>query len=197
MTWVEVWEWVQKKAIAYLSQPAGGFGVVEDLGSGYSVEGDRMQNVEKLKLLQMEAVTNPEWISRDVTGDGKPETFCNYASRFIAEGMGCLTLKPGVLANAMIEAIQIDGDWREDTIERAHAHALKGGLAFLTLSEWPHGHLCSISPEPMQDSGTWGRKVPIVANVGPAKSHGIVKASVAFKAADAPMVRAFLWGETA
>lgn len=197
ISWAEVWQAVYERAVAYLTQPAGGVGVVTDLGSGYSVEGERSMNIDKLRDLQLQAVLNPDWMAHDITGDGKPETFCNRASLFIAQGMGCQTFTAADYANDMIGKMEIEADWTEDTIARAHAHAMKGGLAFLVLRGNPHGHLCSISPEPLQDSGSWAQKVPIVANVGTAKSHGIVKASMAFTAADKTRVRAFLWGAVA
>ncbi len=119
-------------------------------------------------------------------------SYCNIAVRRISEGMGYFGFTPAMLARNMIEIMSIDTAWTEDTIERAHLHAMRGGLSVIGLDEYPHSHVAVIYPAPMEDSGSWGCPVPILANVG--KTNGIMKASAVFKAADRSLIRCFLYG---
>ncbi len=181
--------WIYEQALAHLTQPAGGVGIIEELGSGYSVEEERMANAAKLRALCDEAVSNPAFAPRD----GK--TYCNLAARFVAEGMGFFGFPMNILANEMIHFLASHPDWREDSVERAHVHAMRGGLAFLVLEEYPHGHIPAIYPAPMEPSGTWGEDVPMLANVG--RTNGIMKASAVYRIEKRPLLRAFLYGEAA
>lgn len=182
-------KWIYGQMLAKLTQPAGGVGIVETLGSGYSVEDERMVNVERLRALCEEAVMNPAFAPRE----GK--TYCNFSARFIAEGMGFFAFPANTLANDLIAILSTDPAVREDSIERAHAHALRGGLAFLVLEEYPHGHIPVFYPAPMELSGTWGELVPLLANVG--RENGIMKASKVYRLEKRPLLRAFLVGEVA
>ena len=187
--WLQFIKWAYEKSLAMLTQPSGGVGIVTDIGSGYSVEVERMENIMKLKLLCDEAVANPSFEPRD----GK--TFCNFGARFIAEGMGFMGFPANILANEMIGFLATSSGWVEDSIARAHAHAARGGLAFVCLSEYPHGHIAALYPAPMEDSGTWGGPVPMLANVG--RKNGVVKMSAVYRLETRPLLRAFLFGEVA
>jgi len=186
---LDFWAWAYKKALVALTQPAGGIGIVRELGTGYSVEEERMTNIERLRGLCDEAVANPAFAPRG------GRTFCNFAARFVAEGMGFFGFPSVILANDMIELLAVTPGWTEDSIARAHLHASRGGLAFLALTEYPHGHLAAVYPAPMEASGTWGEDVPILANVG--RENGIKKTSAVYRVDKRPLIRAFLFGETA
>lgn len=188
-TVLEIAAWVYKKALAYLTQPAGGVGFIYEFPVGNGVEEERMANVARLQQLCTEAVSNPAFVPKF----GK--TFCNFCARYIAEGMGFFGFPANAMANDMIGFLATRPEWREDSIERAHAHAIRGGLAFLTLTEYPHGHIAAVYPAPMESSGSWGEDVPLLANVG--ATNGIMRASAVFRADSRPMLRAFLFGETA
>lgn len=153
--------------------------------TGYSVAADRAERVARLRSLGMEAVTNPAFLPRD----GK--TYCNLAARFVAQGMGCFQIPANMLANQMLDFLAHAEGWREDSLERGHAAACRGGLAFVGAQADPHGHILSMAPEPKQWSGTWGDAVPLGYNVG--RSNGLMKLSQAFKKADRPRLRTFVW----
>lgn len=139
-----------------------------------------------LKALCDEAVSNPAFAPRD----GK--TYCNFAARFISEGPGFFGLPVNTLANGMIAILELAPEWREDSLDLAHSHAVRGRLAFVALSDEPHGHIAAVYPAPMAESGSWGQKVPMIANVG--KVNGIMRLSGAFRAADKSRMRYFLYG---
>ena len=168
--------------------PEGGIGASVELGSGYSVESDREARQARYMDLCNEAVSNPAWFQRD---DGT--TYCNRAAAFIAQGMGYFGFRHGALANEMIAHLEQDPTWREDSFERASRHAQRGGLAFLAMKDSPHGHICAVAPLAMEESGSWSGPVCMVANVGQKSSHGIIRASYAFRAADKPRVKAFVY----
>jgi len=184
--WIDLWKLIYKELLGKLTTPAGGIGTQIGIGSGYDTEADRMERSQTLLRLCEEAVARPEWQPANGV------TYCNQAARFIAQGMGCDDFTPEMLAIDMIKLMGFSAAWREDSLERGHAHALKGGLAFVTLEEHPHAHLCAIAPALMQPSGSWGQDVPSVANVG--KTNGIILLSRAFKVDSRPFLRVFLWG---
>lgn len=163
------------------------FGLLEIGATGYDLDKDVQERVAKLLSLQEEATSNPAWFPRD----GK--TYCNRSSNFIAQAFGYY-FRMDALANDMIRAMENDSRWREDSLDRAHMAAMRGGLAFLCLEEQPHGHLCSVAPLPKQDSGSWGKPVLMVANVG--LKNGILRSSEVFKAEDQARVRAFILTES-
>lgn len=141
---------------------------------------------EHLKAVCDSVVADPSLAPHD----GK--TFCNVASRKIAEGMGYFGITSNMLANDLILFLASAPGWAEGTLASAHAYALNGGLAFIALSEAPHGHIAAVYPAPMQESGTWGGPVPMLANVG--RTIGVMKLSAVFKVADKEKLRAFVYG---
>ncbi len=193
--WNQFWAFTYDKALAYLTQPAGGAGVVELLGSGYSVEEARMVNVEKLRMLCEDAVNNPDFIAHDITGDGVPETFCNRSVAAIAQGMGSPDLRPDMTANQMIAHLTGLPGWREEyDLERVAALALRGVLVVLGVPEPVHGHVVVAAPLPAEASSSWGGPVPMVAQVGAAAiGNGVKRLSAAFRAAARPDLRIFVY----
>jgi hypothetical protein len=172
--------------------PAGvpiGASVSIPLGTGYNAAADVAAAVEKLTQLQREAI--------QMFPDQGATTFCNYGLLHVANGLGCHDLD-GLMASEMVRRAELycnarPQDWREDTWERAVAHAQRGGLAFVGEVAYPHGHVASVAAQPMQDSGTWGCKVPILANIGGAPPNDFKKLSACFRVAARPMVKTFLW----
>ena len=193
--WTKLWGFVYEQSLAYLTQPAGGAGVVEPLGSGYSVEETRMVHVEKLRMLCEAAVNNPEFVAHDITGDGVPETFCNRSVASIAQGMGSEDLRPDMSANQMILHMSALPGWREEfDLERVAPLAGRGVLVVLGVPEPVHGHVVVAAPLPAEESGSWGGLVPMVAQVGAAAiGNGLKRLSAAFKAAKRPELRIFIW----
>ena len=62
--WASVWRWVYKELLQKLITPDGGVGVVEDLGSGYSVQEAQMANAEKLRSLCQEVVNDTSLVAK-------------------------------------------------------------------------------------------------------------------------------------
>lgn len=154
--------------------------------AGHAAEAEREQRVQVLRQLQLEAVYRPEWRAQP---GGR--TYCNRAFSYIAQGMGYHAFPPGALANDMIAQLAGDPDWREELdLAHVHRHAMRGGLAAAALVEHPHGHVCTVAPEPMQPSTSWGGPVPMVANVG--AENGVLRLSQVFSIAARPLVRFFL-----
>lgn len=145
-----------------------------------------MTPIEKLKAICDKTVLDHGLAPHD----GK--TYCNVACRQISEGMGYAGISDKLLANDIITLLSTAENWKEVSVVHAHAHALLGGLAFVAVSEKPHGHIAAVYPAPMQDSGSWGAKVPMLANVG--KTNGVMKLSGVFRVAQRPVLRAFIYG---
>lgn len=161
--------------------PLGTFSM--PLGSGYNRAADINARIEALRTLCQRLITDPRYIAHDITGDGRPETFCNFAAAEAANAYGCHDLDG---LNADMQLLRLQGQpfgWTIGTGTRAAAHALLGGLAFAAKS-YPgeHGHITLIAPEPPEMSGSWGIMVPIVAHVGK-PPNAIKKVSGAFPVA--------------
>lgn len=153
-----------------------------DLGSGYSVDAEREKKAAQLRQLCMEAVNNPAW----VPANGR--TYCNRATNFIAQGMGHF-FPFDAMANDMVSSMASSPEWRQEhDLARIPGLAMRGTLVVFGLQEQPHGHVCVAYPGPPQMSGSWGREVPMAANVG--RKNGIMRLSEAFKKDQPP--RAFV-----
>jgi hypothetical protein len=188
--------WAYRELLEKLITPDGGVGIVHEFEPGNAVEEERMEQAIRLKALCDEAVTNPAWVEHDITGDGKTETFCNRAARFIAEGMGCFRFRHDQSANQMLRAMAADPEnWlAEDDLARLSKAACRGALAFVGIEDEPHGHINAVAPLPMEQSGTWGRPVPMVAQVGTARvGNGVKKLSAAYRLEHAPLLRGFIY----
>lgn len=137
-----------------------------------------------LKATCDQVVSDPSLMPRD------GNTYCNVATRRVAAAMGFQMEL--MLANAMIEYLAKNPSWREVAMDLAHAFAVGGGFAVVAVADAPHGHIATIYPAPAAESGSWGQKVPIIANVG--KTNGIMRLSGAFRAADKAKLRYFVYG---
>lgn len=182
----DFWAWLHELLVGLAARP-GTEGVTVGLGSGFDKQAEEAERKAALDSLCTDLVTDPLLASRDVTGDGKAETFCNRAVQRAACAFGCRDFGAEgdpVLANEMVLRLQggLPG-WRQDTAERAAGHAMRGGLAIAAKAYAVHGHVAVVAPEPCQESGSWGKFVPMVANVGK-PPNGIKKTSAAFPVAD-------------
>ena len=113
-------------------------------------------------------------------------THCNEGARRVAHAMGYLGFDDeSLLADDMVRIMNDGAPWEKVDGATATAHALAGGLAFAAMSSVElgeeHGHIAAIYPAPMQPSGSLGKDVPMVANVG--KQDREEKVSAAFPVA--------------
>ena len=110
-------------------------------------------------------------------------TYCNMAVQSIAQAMGCGEFS-GLMADEIYQVMKTNpsGHWETATGQEATVYALSGGLAIAAMSshrlEEDHGHVAVVAPLGMQDSGSLGHDVPVLANVG--KTVGYMKSSEAF-----------------
>lgn len=130
--------------------------------TGYSVAAEKRQ---RLLALCEEVVSLSQFISRDITCDGNPETFCNQANAHVAQGMSCWRMRAELSANEQCRLADDDQEFHKGTAEEAAKHALAGGYGFAGLALAGHGHVAPIWPQDLGTSGAWGR-VPYVAHVG-------------------------------
>ena len=162
-------------------------------GSGYDARMDMPARVAKLKELCDKIVSEESLNSRDITGDGKPETFCNMALNYVAEKMGCTLLK-GKLANEIHEYCQSKTD-EFDIVrhEKAAQLAMTGALCFASLPvSNGSGHVATVYPLEMVDSPSLNRRVPWLANVGK-PPNGIKPASACFPVYRYDSITWFVW----
>ncbi len=146
-----------------------------EVGSGYSVEKDETEKREKLIALCRDVMTSPDLRPRD----GK--TYCNYAVMRVAEGLGLEPWRKDDMANDMIDVMESSGMFAKETAERASKHAMKGGFAVAAHKYAQHGHVAVVYPTACQHSGSLGKDVAMVANVG--KENGLMLSSQAFPVA--------------
>lgn len=170
-----------------------GAGVSVALGSGYSVEAERAQRVMLLRAACDQARANPSWQPHQPEAR---DTHCNGNADEVARAFGCTRLagpdgKP-LLADAQVAVLATDPDWEmTEDAARFGAHALKGGLGFAAVVEYPHGHLCPGYPDTAQESALWGGLEPMVSNVG--ESVGVERLSDAFLLRQKPLLRFYLF----
>lgn len=100
-----------------------------------------------LDLLDVE--NNPAWKRRDVTGDGKPETFCNQAVEAACSKLGC-PLPPGCLANTQLDWLESDSGaaagWVQINRNLAAHFAELGFPVIGGLKALGHGHVVMVVP---------------------------------------------------
>lgn len=110
---------------------------------------DRIREVVEL----IDPKKNPELQRRDVTGDGKPETFCNYFVAMFLAMLEC-AIPSGYLANRLFVWFGKADEggalgWRKITAAEA---ALRVELGCPTIGVWTntagHGHIVALVPAP-------------------------------------------------
>lgn len=142
-----------------------------------------MSNLEKLKTACDKVLADPALVAKK-DSDGKIlTTFCNMGAKRIANAMGCDELD-GLVADEQYKVMIANksGTWAKVDGAAATEFAMEGGLAFAILPgkrlDAAHGHIAVIYPSPMQWSGSLGKEVPMVANVG--VKNIVEKESMAF-----------------
>ncbi len=186
---MSVADFVKDLLKAAFAQPGGvGASVSTPVGSFYSVDAERAAAVAKLRAACDQARYNPAWRP----GQPNPaDTHCNGNADEVARAFGYTKLA-GLHANDQISVLSSDMDWEMSTDPaRFGAHAMKGGLAFATVIEYPHGHICPGYPEPPQPSNAWGGMEPMVSNIG--KHVAVDRLSDAFLLHQKPMLRFYLF----
>lgn len=101
------------------------------------------------------------------------KTKCNIAARMIAQELGCTEFDNKNLTAEDMGQIMIkneSGKWEQAGGAKATAHALAGGLGFAFMSKAlladEHAHIAAVYPSPEGFSGSLGKTVPMVCNVG-------------------------------
>jgi hypothetical protein len=142
------------------------------------------------------AVADKRWTSLP---DGT--TFCNLFCQEIAHAFGCYFLD-GLAAREMGERIISEigsaGDgvasWQEVAAQRAvdMAKADSFVLGWAPILDQEHGHVVVVAPEDMEQSDTFGSRVPMCASIAKYPfSNRVMKVSEAYRVANKP--RYFLW----
>lgn len=131
----------------------------------------------ELKLICDSALSNPDFKPKSVT------THCNEAVNQISKAVGCNEFE-GLMADGICQnmASNVSGKWARVDPSDATIWALSNGLAIAAMSSVrlgeSHGHVAVVYPMGMQNSPSFGRDVPVLANVG--KKVGVMKSSEAF-----------------
>jgi hypothetical protein len=131
-----------------------------------------------MTLLQLAnaVVNNPAFESKDITGDGVKETFCNWGLRLIAEGWFGVKAFNGLNANSIHAFLKANG--QKVDAKTAHAEAFKRFVIAAQTNEKGSGHVAVVVPDKLHFSGKWNKDAPSVANVG--VKNGIMGANFAF-----------------
>ena len=127
--------------------------------------------VEELKAACDSVINNPAL--RPANG----KTHCNAGALETAQAADCheFDVEEGaepLIADEMYAIMAADESGRWEKVDGATAteHALAGGLGYAALPSArlheAHGHIATIYPTEMQMSGSLGKEVPVVANVG-------------------------------
>ena len=85
-----------------------------------------------------------------------------------------------LMANDMCDYMRDNTDkWTKVNGDVACARASQGVLVVACQRAKGHGHVCCVYPMTEEFSSSWGKPVPMVANIG--KTVGIMRASQAFR----------------
>jgi hypothetical protein len=119
------------------------------------------------KYLYEAIVNNPAFVAKDITGDGKAETFCNWGLQLLAESLWNYKGFAGKRANDIVQFVQTSKDWKEVDGNEAHSAAGAGKLVIAGIAvQGGTGHVCLICDDNMVFSSKWGKAVPVCVNVG-------------------------------
>lgn len=145
-----------------------------------------MKNLTTLKTAQAAILADKSLQPVKDTAGKITETHCNIGAERVANAMGCRELD-GLMADGQYAVMYRNASkrWAKVDGAAAVAHAMAGGLAFAAMTgamlREEHGHIASISPEPMQFSGSLHKNVPLVTNIG--KTDADERESMAFPVA--------------
>lgn len=111
---------------------------------------------------------------KDITGDGKPETFCNRAVFHVIQRMGSNQLRDAdgnaMMADQMVDAMRRSDRWQAVEMEAAQQLANDGQVvvAGMTSKELSadHGHVVVVRPGLPEHSNKWGGYAPKVSHCG-------------------------------
>ena len=133
--------------------------------------------MDDIKELCDAALSNPSFQPKNGV------THCNQAVNQVASAVGCLEFV-GLMADEIYQTMvtNASGKWAKLDGSDASIWALSNGLAIAAMSSAQlgeaHGHVAILYPLGMQESGSLGHDVPMLANVG--KTVGVMKSSEAF-----------------
>lgn len=111
-------------------------------------------------------------------------TYCNIGIDRILRlcGYARMINEPGdpLMANDICDYMRDHTEeWTEVTGDVACARASQGILVISCQKADGHGHVCAVYPMTEEWSSSWGKPVPMCANIG--KTVGIMRVSQAFK----------------
>lgn len=131
-----------------------------------------MKDLAKLKAACDAAIADPKLqpIADPNTG-AIIETHCNFGAMRIAHALGCDELQ-GFMADDQYRIMEQNrsGLWYKVGGPMAAGLAQQGQLVFAAMTSVmlgeAHGHIAACYPAPMVLSGSLGRMVPVVCNIG-------------------------------
>lgn len=131
-----------------------------------------------MTLLQLaNAVTsNPAFETKDITGDGIKETFCNWGLRLIAQAYFNTNAFAGLNANSIYAFLKANG--QKVDAKMAHSASQTKFVIAAQANDKGSGHVAVVVPDKLCFSGKWNKDCPSVANVG--VKNGIMGANFAF-----------------
>jgi hypothetical protein len=130
-----------------------------------------MKDLQILKAACDAVLADPKLLPVKDAAGNIVETHCNFGAIRVANAVGCHELD-GKMADQQYTTMDdnASGLWLKVTGDAATAFAQLGGLAFACASSKmlgeAHGHIAAVYPAPMQFSGSLGKNVPVVANIG-------------------------------
>ena len=191
-----MWRWLEDLLIkqSILRKGYGHAWVKRISWTGYSVAKDQAERVLRLEQLCLEATSNKDWVAHDITGDGKAETFCNRALRYISQGMGCYAFGQTDSANVILRKLAEHPQFKEVPLVLASHKAQEGKLVICGAPDLPHGHVTAVAPRAAEMSGSWGGLVPLVAQVGSLEvGIGVKKLSEAYGVRYKGTLKVYCW----
>ena len=133
-------------------------------------------SVTILKAACDAAVKNPKYQPVFNAAGNFMESFCNEGAQSIANAMDCHELD-GLDADQQhaVMLANVSGRWTKVDGDALSNHVQAGGLGFASATsamiKQAHGHIAAGLPAPMVWSGSLGKLVPQVANVGIANAE--------------------------
>ena len=130
---------------------------------------------DAFRILLEEVIHDPKFQPCDGT------TFCNMAVQKVCNAFDVYDLD-GMMANQMVAALEAGmlKGWAACTAQEATRHALDGGLALAGKQYVGHGHIAVVWPGSMDFAGSYGKEVPMLANVG--SKNGVLNLGWVFAA---------------
>lgn len=136
----------------------------------------------KLDYKRVEAISKfQSLVARGAT------TFCNEFTQACSFVFGIDELAGKLARDIHLNALLRQDDWRKVGLAESQ-DACNAGFFVIAVYSTPEpggDHVCVIVPGEMQDSGSWGCKVPLCANVGKSNFYG-KPLSFAFTPAEKP-----------